>query len=164
MKKITFFLIMLAIVFSGCDRGCQDENACNYGVTTEPCKDAEKQEAVLVGEWFLVDIHDSDDSCIFSESDQWDCELDDLIESITLEFNENKTCDIDIISSDISNNFITGDWSINPCYNTLDFSYSETTIVLPDYWPFGYFKIIELYGDTFICEDLDGSTLRWERS
>ena len=48
-------------------------------------------------------------------------------------------------------------------FPSIDPVYTETNSSFPDYWPFGHFKIIELHGDTFNCEDLSGNILRWER-
>ncbi len=168
MKKVVCFLLFINLLFIGCDKGCTDENACNHGVTTEPCKYSDEQEAILKGEWSLVEVYDSDGVCMFSSSDDLYCPWEDVIEWITIDFNGNKTCEIETGPEQISDNLSEIDWSINVCLEVLNFPsldpvYTETNKNFPDYWPFGNFKIIELYGDTFECEDLVGNTLHWER-
>ena len=77
VKKIACFLVFLSIFFVSCDKGCTDENACNNGVTTEPCKYSDEQEAILEGEWTLKDVYDIDGVCLFSKSDDIDGEWED---------------------------------------------------------------------------------------
>mgnify|MGYP006145608791 CR=1 FL=1 len=168
VKKIACFLVFLSILFVSCDKGCTDENACNNGVTTEPCKYSDEQEAILEGEWTLKDVYDIDGVCLFSRSDDIDGEWEDNVEWINLDFDDDHTCEIETGPEQISENLFDVDWSIDACLEVLNFPsidpvYTETNSSFPDYWPFGHFKIIELHGDTFNCEDLSGNILRWER-
>ena len=168
MKKIACFLLFFSILFISCDKGCTDENACNNGVTTEPCKYSDEQEAILEGEWYLKSVYDSEGICLFSNSDDVDGEWEDMIEGINLEFYNDNTCKIETDPEQISDDLFNVDWSINSCLEILNFPsiepvYTETNSSFPDYWPFGNLKIIELSGDTFECEDLSGNILRWKR-
>ena len=166
MKKIALFFIQIIFVI-GCNNGCKDENACNDGMD-EPCKYSDEQEATLEGEWLLVDIRDINGNYLFSSSDDTDDPLDEEIEFIVLEFDDDNKCTIETGPSDISSNLYESDWTINPCFDRLNFRNIvpvETEINMnPDYWPFGYLKITYLDEDDFYCEDKEGNTLRWERN
>ena len=50
MKKLIILLTIPIIFFSGCNKGCTDENACNYDLNNEPCKYSDDEEAMLEGE------------------------------------------------------------------------------------------------------------------
>ena len=134
----------------------------------EPCKYSDEQEAILVGEWLLVDIRDINGNYLFSDSDDTDDPLDENFEFIVIEFDNDNKCKIETGPSDISNNIYESDWSINPCFDRLNFRNTvpvETeTNMNPDYWPFGYLIISYLDEDKFSCEDKEGNTLRWERN
>tara|TARA_B100000700_G_C14942214_1_gene807354 strand:- start:470 stop:985 length:516 start_codon:yes stop_codon:yes gene_type:complete len=170
VKKLILFLIIQIIFFSGCNKGCTDENACNYDLNEEPCKYSDKEEAMLEGEWSLVYIRDVDGDYLFSSSDDTDYELDDEIKWITLDFDDDNTCEIQSGQSKIEDNIYTeeSDWSINACFERLNFRNlepveTETNTMHPDYWPFGYFVILQLDENIFICEDANQNVLRWER-
>jgi len=167
VKKIALLFIVQIVFMIGCNSSCKDENACNDGMD-EPCKYADKQEAILEGEWVLVDIRDIDGDYLFSASDDTDYILDTEIEFIHLEFDDDNTCEIETGPSDISSNMYDSFWSINACFDRLNFRdiiplETETNTINPDYWPFGYLIISYLDKDNFICEDREGNTLRWER-
>ncbi len=166
MRKIVFFVIGLSIFFISCDKGCTDYTACNYGIITEDCKYADEQEALLTGSWNLVDIHDENGTCVFSASSNYDCELDDILSWINIGFNYDKTCILVASPSDLSDPIPIGEWSINVCDNILNFSNNNSgydPYLYPDYLPFGNQIIIELSSDVFMCEDLAGHILRWEK-
>ena len=167
MKKIVIFFIIHIVFILGCNSGCKDENACNDGMD-EPCKYSDEQEAILEGEWSLIDMKDVDGDYLFSSSEDTDYELDSEIEFIHLKFYDDNTCEIETGPSDISANIYTSDWSINACYERLNFQSltaveTETNTMNPDEWPFGYLVISYLSDDLFICEDLNSNTLRWQR-
>lgn len=166
MKKIALFFIQIIFVI-GCNNGCKDENACNDGMD-DPCKYSDEQEAILEGEWLLVDIRDFNGNYLFSASDDTDDPLDEDIEFIVLEFDDDNKCTIETGPSDISSNIYESDWTINPCFDRLNFRnilpVENETNMNPDYWPFGYLIISYLDDDDFYCEDKEGNTLRWERN
>lgn len=165
MKKVICFFLFLSS-FIGCDKGCTDTKACNYGITTEDCKYADSEEQLLMGSWNLVDVHDDMGVCIFSSSNQYNCELDLVLQWINIAFNSDKSC---IVMSGIGNGSDpapVGDWSINICTNTLNFSSNNAGFnpyLYPNYLPFGNQHIIELSSSVFMCEDLAGNILRWEK-
>lgn len=166
MKKLVFFLGLFLLFFIGCDKGCLDSKACNYGVTTEECKYPYQEESLLIGLWNLVDIHDPYGNCLFTFSSDWDCELDEMFNSISIGFNDDKTCLISTDPSEFSDPIPIGGWSINICENMLIFSHVSEgydLYIYPNYFPIGNQKIIQLSWDTFLCKDLAGNTLRWEK-
>lgn len=168
MKKTGFFLIVFLFSLFGCDRTCNDTEACNYGFS-EDCRYPENSQSVMEGTWNLVDMHDPFGSCIFSFSPTFDCELDETFESINLILNDDTNCEILTIPSSFSSSFSTGSWSFNVCENTLSlfhesfdnsndgvYFFSTSTV-------FGSQKIIQLESDMFLSEDLAGNILRWEK-
>ena len=165
MRKLVLFSLLFSLLFSGCDEGCTDDKACNYGITTEACKYGDQEEAMLIGTWNLIDIHDSADDCVFSYSSDFDCELDELFESINIIFDNDKKCHIITTPSDYSDPVPVGNWSINICEHILVFAYSNSydLYIYPHYLPFGHQRIIHLDSNSFMCEDLDGNTLHWEK-
>ncbi len=167
MKKIALFFVIQIVFVIGCNNGCKDENACNDGMD-EPCKYSDEQEALLEGEWLLVDIRDINGEYLFSASDDTEHPLDEEFEFIAIEFNDDNTCEIETGPSDISSNIYESDWSINACFDRLNFLSltpieTETNIMNIDDWPFGYLIISYLDKDNFFCQDKEGNNLRWER-
>jgi len=158
MRKIAFILVLFSMSFFGC-KECKDLEACNYGIS-ESCKYSVDEDLLLTGTWNLVDIHDSNDICIFSFSSEFDCELDSEIESITLTFNGNKTCEVLTVPSEFSDPLDPGVWSINVCTNILYFDYISA-VASP--LPFGNQTIIQLSPNQSIFEDAEGNILRWEK-
>ena len=137
IRQKIFFLIGFLILYIGCDKGCDDTKACNYGVATEDCQYANEEEELLTGSWDLVSIYDSNETCVFSSSSSEDCELDEVFSSI------------------------------NICNNMLNFSNNDSgydPYVYLEYLPFGNQIIVKLSSSTFICEDLAGNVLYWEKT
>ena len=157
MRKTTFILALSLILFFGCNPDCKDVEACNYGMS-EPCKYSVEEDLLLTGTWNLIDIHDPNGICQFSFSSEFDCELDETIESINVIFNADKTCQVLTVPDEFSNPLDLGIWSINVCTNTLYFDYMSTGAL-----PFGNQQIIQLIPAEFIFEDPEGNILRWEK-
>ncbi len=158
--------VLFSICCISCNKGCTDETACNYGNEDEACKYSNEEEDILTGAWNLVDIHDSYGICIFSNSIDFDCAYDDVLEWVNIGFNSDKTCEVYMGSSNLSNPTPIGQWSINICENKLIFitpSQGYTPYIYPEILPFGTQQIIELSWNLFMCEDLAGNILRWER-
>ena len=165
-RKI-FFLIAFLILHIGCDKGCDNPKACNYGVSTEECKYADQEEELLTGSWDLVSIYDVHDACVFSSSSLDDCELDAVLSSINITFNDDNTCTVITTPSDFSDPLPVGNWSINICDNMLNFSNNDSgydPYVYLEYLPFGNQIIVQLSSSLFICEDLAGNVLYWEKT
>ena len=166
MKNLYIFLFIFSILFIACDNGCEDAQACNYGVEKEDCKYAYEQEGLLIGSWNLVDIHNEQGDCLFSSSSNFDCDLDDVLQWINIGFNDDKTCVVVSGDSNLSDPVPMGNWSINICANVLNFSNNNSgydPYLYPDYLPFGNQRIIQLTNNIFLCEDLAGNTLKWEK-
>ena len=166
MKKFLFFCVLFAICCISCNKGCTDEIACNYGNEDEACKYPNEQEGILTGEWSLVNIYDSSGDCVFSSSTDLDCPYDDELELVNIYFYSNKNCEVYTESSSVSEPIPIGQWSINICENKLIFinpSQGYNSYIYPEVLPFGPQKIIDLSWSVFICEDLSGNVLRWER-
>ena len=167
IRQKIFFLIGFLILHIGCDKGCDDTKACNYGVSKEDCKYADEEEELLTGSWDLVAIYDSNEICIFSSSSSSDCDLDGVLSSINITFNDDNTCLVVTSPSEFSDPLPVGDWSINICENMLNFSNNDSgydPYVYFEYLPFGNQIIIKLSSSTFICEDLAGNVLYWEKT
>ena len=165
MRKITFFLGIFLLSFFGCDKGCTDSNACNYGLSQD-CKYATYEEGLLTGSWNLVDIYDAIGGCVFSFSPDFDCELDQTFDSINFIFNNDKTCEIVTTPSNFSEPVPLGNWSINICEKILNFSYVDSgyeLYIYPNNLPFGSQKILQLNADDFFSEDLSGNILHWKK-
>jgi len=166
VRKWLLYLLVYPLLFLSCDQSCDDSSACNYGVSSEACKYADEEELLLVGVWNLVDIHDSSGECLYSYSQDFDCDLDQTFENIKLDFKNDKTCQIEA-------NFIngepsittTGNWSINICENVLIFAFIDSydAVIFPQSLPFGPQKILQLSLTQFLCEDLAGNILRWDK-
>ena len=166
VRQKIFFLIGFLILHIGCDKGCDDVKSCNYGVSTEDCKYADTEEALLTGTWDLLYIYDSNEVCIFSSSSSDDCELDTVLSSVSITFNDDNTCIVTTSPSELSDPLPVGDWSINICDNMLNFSNNDSgyePYVYLEYLPFGNQIIMKLSSSTFICEDLAGNILSWEK-
>ena len=166
MQKIILSFLLFLLLFMSCDKGCVDQKACNYGVTTEDCKYANNEESLLTGSWNLVDIHSPGGICLFSFSSDFDCELDPILEWVNIGFNEDKSCVIFTGPTNLSESLPVGNWSINICENLLLFSYPSegyNPYLYPDYLPFGNQKIVQLTWNVFLSEDLAGNILRWEK-
>lgn len=159
MRKAIFILALSLISFFGCNKDCRDVEACNYGIS-EPCKYSVEEDLLLTGTWNLVDIHDSDGTCTFSFSSQFDCELDETIESINLIFNADYTCQVLTLPEDFSDSLDMGLWSIDVCDNRLYFDYMY---IPTGPLPFGSQQIIQLLAYELLFEDAQGNTLRWEK-
>jgi hypothetical protein len=157
MRKTTFILALSLISFFGCNTDCKDVEACNYGMS-EPCKYSVEEDLLLTGTWNLIDIHDPNGICQFSFSSEFDCELDETIESINVIFNADKTCQVLTVPEEFSNPLDLGLWSINVCTNTLYFDYMSTGPL-----PFGSQQITKLLPAELIFEDAEGNILRWEK-
>ena len=166
MRKLAFFLIVFLLSFIGCDKGCTDSTACNYGVETEECKYATHEESLLKGTWNLVYIYEPDGTCVFSFSSDCNSEEDDLFESINFIFNDDQTCEVLTTPSSFSDPIPTADWSINICENKLVFINATSgyeNYIYQNFSPFGSQKIIQLSWDIFVSEDLAGNFLHWEK-
>ena len=166
MEKTLLFLILSCIFFPSCDKGCADTTACNYGVAAEECKYANEAEAYLIGSWNLVDIHDANGQCIFSFESPSNCEYDQVLQFVNITFNDDKSCFVYTGPPNLSSTLPVGEWSINICKNMLNFSNNNQgydPYLYPDYLPFGNQNIVQLTWNVFICEDLAGNTLRWEK-
>ena len=90
----------------------------------------------------------------------------DVLEWINIGFNIDKTCEVYTGPSNLSEPIPTGEWAINTCENRLIFfnpNQGYSSYIYPEVLPFGSQKIIELSWNVFICEDLSGNILRWER-
>jgi len=166
MKKIILICVLFSICCISCNKGCTDETACNYGNEDQACKYSNGEEGILTGAWNLVDIHDSYGICMFSNSIDFDCPYDDVLEWVNIGFNSDKTCELYTGSSNLSAPIPIGQWSINICDNKLIFinpNQGYNPYIYPEILPFGPQKIIELSWNIFMCEDLAGNILRWER-
>lgn len=164
-KFITLLFLVFNMLYS-CTDSCSDSLACNYEELSD-CKYAYDQELLLTGDWGLVDIHNQDGDCMFSISEEWDCELDQVISSISIVFNIDKSCAVITDPSNYSDLLPSGNWSINICNNTINFSNQNQgyqSYIYPAYLPFGNQIIIELSDNTLIFEDPSGNLLRWNRS
>ena len=166
MKKIILICVFFSVFFISCNKGCTDETACNYGNEDEVCKYPNEQEEMITGSWNLVDIHDEYGTCLFSNSIDFDCTYDDVLEWVNIGFNVDKTCEVYTGPSNLSEPIPTGEWAINICENRLIFfnpNQGYSSYIYPEVLPFGSQKIIELSWNVFICEDISGNILRWER-
>tara|TARA_Y100001968_G_C19384298_1_gene731987 strand:- start:108 stop:584 length:477 start_codon:yes stop_codon:yes gene_type:complete len=157
MKNTVFILALTLISFLGCNKDCNDMEACNYSMS-EPCRYSDEEDLLLTGSWNLVDIHDENGICTFSFSSEFDCELDETIESINLIFYTDKTCQVITVPDEFSNSLELGLWSINICTNTLHFDYTAGGPL-----PFGSQQILQLFTTEIIFEDAQGNILRWEK-
>ena len=166
IRQKIYFLIGFLIFYIGCDKGCEDKKACNFGDSTEDCKYSDEEEELLTGSWDLVHIYDSNDICVFSSSSDDDCDLDEILSSVNIVFNEDNTCLILTSPSEFSEPLPVGEWSINICNNILNFSNNELgyEYIYEELLPFGNQIIIQLSSSTFICEDLAGNILYWEKT
>lgn len=167
MKKIILFFIIQVVFFVGCNKGCSDENACNDGMD-EPCKYSDEQESLLEGKWELKSIRDSGGDYLFSSEEDSEYELNEQWDGVHIEFDDDKTCEIETSPSAISDQLVVSDWSIDACFELLNFKdqeglETETNVIFPDYWPFNWFRILELNDDVFICEDTFSNILHWDR-
>tara|TARA_B100000902_G_C27113315_1_gene814761 strand:+ start:238 stop:741 length:504 start_codon:yes stop_codon:yes gene_type:complete len=166
MKKIILICVFFSICFISCNKGCTDEKACNYGNDDEACLYSDEQEEMLTGAWNLLNIYASDGICLFSISTDLECVYDDVLEWVNIGFNSDKTCEFYTGSSNVTDPTPIGQWSINICENKLIFfnpNQGYESYIYPEVLPFGPQKIIELSGNFFVCEDLSGNILRWER-
>lgn len=166
MYKFTILLFLALNMLYSCTDSCSDSIACNYEEAGD-CKYAYDQELLLTGTWDLVDIHNQDGDCIFSMSDEWDCELDQIISAVSIVFNMDKSCAVITDLSDYSDLMPNGKWSINICNNTINFSNQNQgyqSSIYSAYLPFGNQIIIDLSDNILIFEDLSGSLLRWNKS
>jgi len=166
MKKILLICCLFSIFSTSCNKGCTDSTACNFGDEDEACKYSNEREELLTGAWNLVDIHDEYGVCIFSNSLDFDCEYDNVLEWVNIGFNNDNTCQLYTGPTNFSDPLPIGLWSINMCENKLNFinpteGYSE--YIYPEILPFGSQEIIELSWNIFMFEDPDGNILRWER-
>ncbi|MBE37817.1 MAG: hypothetical protein CMP50_04140 [Flavobacteriales bacterium] len=162
MRKIIVIIGLFSLSFIGCDKGCKDSTACNYGMSEE-CKFSLNEDALLKGSWNLVEIYNVNDVCIFSVPLDMPTVLgSDVIYGINLTFNDNKTCEVLTTPSDYSEQLSNSDWLINVCTNFLHFDSPILSDDVPSF-PFGSQKIIELSSTKLLVEDLDGNTLHWEK-